>query len=179
MLRIWDRFIRALDVASAICVVAMVGIVAIQIFLRYGLGHPFVWADELANWLFVWVIYLGASVLVRYDAHLTVGIVTDHLSPRVNQWRKLFVNLLVLAFLSLLFFQTVALLQKFAFTPSAAMGVPMGFFFGCGMVFATVALIEYLRQTISLMLALCRGSKGDPSATDELDGRDLRESVKL
>lgn len=177
MLRLWDRFITLLDLAAAVCLVAMVGIVALQIFLRYVLVHPFVWADELANWLFVWVIYLGATVLVRYDAHLKVEILTDRLSPRVNRWRQLGVNLLVLAFLVLLFVQTIALLGKFGATPSAAMKVPMGFFFGCGLVFATVGVIEYVRQTLGLVLVLAgRRSAG---GQDRMDGRDLQDSVKL
>jgi len=178
MLSVWDRVIKIIDLASAVCVIAMVAIVAAQIFLRYVMGHPFVWADELANWLFVWVIYLGASVLVRYDAHLKVEILIDRLSPRVNQWRALCVNLLVLAFLLLLFVQTIELLRKFGVTPSAAMKVPMGLFFGCGMVFVTIAVIEYIRQTVNLVLTLC--GRGAGVATDEgLDGRDLKRSVKL
>ncbi len=178
MMRIWDTFIRITDLASALCVIVMVAIVAVQIVLRYVFGHPFVWADELANWLFVWVIYLGASVLVRYDAHLKVEILVDRLSPRVNQWRALFVNLLVLAFLLLLFVQTIGLLQKFGTIRSPAMRVPMGLFFGCGMVFVTIAVVEYVRQTVNLVLTLC-GRGAVAAADDGLDGRDLKRSVKL
>ncbi len=177
MLRLWDGLIRIMDVASALCVVAMVGVVAMQIFLRYVVGHPFVWADELASYLFVWVIYLGASVLVRYDAHLTVDIVVDRLSPPVNRWRRLFVNLLVLAFLILLVVQTVGLLQRFGPIPSPAMHVPMGFYFGCAMVFGTIAVIEYIRQTVCLVLVLC--GKMTEVVVRGPDGRDLRTSVKL
>jgi TRAP-type C4-dicarboxylate transport system permease small subunit len=158
MTRMWDRAIKIVDLAATACVIAMVTIVAAQIFLRYVMGHPFVWADELANWLFVWVIYLGASVLVHKDAHLKVEIVIDRLSPKLNQWRTLGVNLLVLAFLALLFVQTIELLRKFAVTPSAAMKLPMGLFFGCGMVFVTIAIIEYVRQTIALARTLVRSS---------------------
>ncbi len=179
MLRVWARIIRVIDLASAICVVAMVSIVAVQIFLRYVLNHPFVWADELANWLFVWVIYLGATVLVRYDAHLTVEIVTDRLSPRVNRWRKLIVNIVVLAFLVLLLWETVALLQKFGTTASAAMGVPMALFFGCGFIFAAVSVVEYFRQIVALLVTIVSGSDAGGIAGAGPDGRDLREAVKL
>jgi len=168
MLSMWDRVIKIVDLASTLCVIAMVGIVAAQIFLRYVMGHPFVWADELANWLFVWVIYLGASVLVRKDAHLKVEIVIDRLPPRLNQWRTLGVNLLVLAFLALLFVQTIELLRKFGTTPSAAMKVPMGLFFGCGMVFVAIAIIEYVRQTIALAMRLVRPSAGSAPQSQPL-----------
>jgi TRAP-type transport system small permease protein len=179
MMRIWDTLIRMVDLASAFCVVAMVTVVGVQIVLRYVFAHPFVWADELANWLFVWVIYLGASVLVRYDAHLKVEIVIDRLSPRANQWRALVVNTLILAFLILLFVQTIGLLQKFGATASAAMKVPMGLFFGCGMVFATIAVIEYFRQTVNLVLTLCGRRDAVAGEGERLDGKDLRKTVKL
>ena len=177
MMRYWDRFIRIVDLSSAWCTVAMVGVVAVQIFLRYVFGRPLFWADELANWLFVWVIYLGAGVLVRYDAHLTVEIVIDRLSPRVNQWRLLFVNLLVLSFLILLLVQTVGLLQKFGTTPSPAMNIPMVFFFGCGMIFAAIGVIEYMRQTVCLVLVLC--GRMTEIVVRGPDGKDLKTSVKI
>lgn len=177
MPRLWGKVIGIADFTSALCVVAMVGVVAMQIFLRYVLGHPFVWADELATWLFVWVIYLGASVLVRYDGHLSVDIVTARLSAPVNRWRRLFVNVPILAFLILLLVQTVGLLQKFGLTPSPAMHVPMAFYFGSAMVFGTIALIEYIRQTVCLVLVLC--GKMTEVVVRGPDGRDVRTSVKL
>ena len=80
-----------------------ISIVAMLILLRFLLSHPFVWADEVASWLFVWVIFRGSSVLVRPDSHLTVEIIVDRLSGRVNLWRKLIVNLVVSAILCILF----------------------------------------------------------------------------
>lgn len=177
MMRYWDRFIRIVDLASALCMVAMVGTVAVQIFLRYVFARPLFWADELANWLFVWVIYLGASVLVRYDAHLTVDIIIDRLSPRVNQWRRLIVNLLVLSFLILLFVQTIGLVKKFGATPSPAMNIPMAFFFGCAMLFATIGVIEYMRQTVCLVLVL--SGRMTEVVVRGPDGKDLKTSVKI
>lgn len=84
MVRAWDRLLAIVDLATSVCVVAMVGIVAVQIILQYLLSPPFVWADELASCLFVWVIFLGSSVLVWRDSHLTVEIIVDRLSVRVN-----------------------------------------------------------------------------------------------
>ena len=177
MLRKWDAVIKGVDLASSICVAGMVVVVGCQVILRYMFSRPPVWADELARWLFVWNIFLGAGVLVRYEAHLTVDIVTVRLSPRVNQWRKLFVNLLVLAFMLLLFWQTVELMRTFSFTPSAAMQIPMGLFFGSGMIFATIAVIEYVRQTIRSIRVLC--GEVDESPIVGPGGDNLKEAVKL
>ena len=89
----------------------------------------------------------------------------------------LFVNLLVLSFLILLFVQTIGLLQKFGTTPSPAMNIPMVFFFGCGMVFATIGAIEYVRQIVCLLLVLC--GRMTEIVVRGPDGKDLKTSVKI
>ena len=177
MLRVWDAIIRAFDVASSACVAGIVIVVGGQVVLRYLFARPPVWGEEMARWLFAWNIFLGAAVLVRYEAHLTVGILTDRLSPYANRWRKLLVNVALLAVMAVLFWQTLQLMFTFGFTPSAATQTPMGLYFGSGMVFATVAVVEYVRQTIQSIRDLYRGTDG--SAMLAAEGAQLRETVKL
>lgn len=154
MLQIWDKFIKWVDFISTVFVCGMVGVVAMQVVLRYIFRHPYVWGDELAQWLFVWVIYLAASVLTRDDAHLTVSIITDHLSPRVNQWRKLVVNIVVLTFLVIVMKQSVLLLKTVGSASSPGMGIPTGLFFGSCLVFVVISAIEMIRQSFGLLRTL-------------------------
>jgi len=53
--------------------------------------------------------------------------------------------------ITLLMLPRNGLLQKFGATPSQVMPVPMGFVFGTGMVFATIAIVEYVRQAVALL----------------------------
>jgi TRAP-type C4-dicarboxylate transport system permease small subunit len=76
-----------------------------------------------------------------------------------------------------LFWQTVQLMWTFGLTPSAAMQIPMGFFFGSGMIFVTIAVIEYIRQTIGSIRVLCGGRDQGPIVGP--GGVDLKEAVKL
>ena len=156
---IWDRLIKFVDFVSTFLVVIMVGLVGMQIILRYFFRHPFVWADELVSWLFVWLIYLTASYLTRYEGHLTVTVLTERLSHRVNMWRKRVVNLVVLAFLLIAFKQSILLLQTLGNTPSPAMRIPMGFLFVSVTVFVTISIIEYIRQTLSMIPVLFEGKR--------------------
>ena len=177
MLRIWDAIIRAMDVASSVCVAGIVIVVGGQVVLRYVFASPPVWGEDMARWLFAWNIFLGAAVLVRYEAHLTVGILIDRLSPCVNRWRKLFVDVLLLVTMAVLFWQTVQLMCTFGLTPAAATQVPMGLYFGSGMVFATVAVVEYVRQTFQSIRDLYRGT--DEGSMLASEGAQLRVTVKL
>ena len=50
-------------------------------FGRYVLEKPILWADELNNFLFVWVGFLGAAYVMSKDGHLRVTSVLDMMPP--------------------------------------------------------------------------------------------------
>ena len=52
----------------SICVAllsAMTLILAVQVFMRYVMGASLSWSEELARYLFIWLIYLGISFGAR------------------------------------------------------------------------------------------------------------------
>jgi TRAP-type C4-dicarboxylate transport system permease small subunit len=57
----------------------MVLTIAVQVFFRYILGHPLTWTEELATWLFAFVIFIGATVSIRHDEAPALRVVVDRL----------------------------------------------------------------------------------------------------
>jgi len=53
----------------------------VQVVFRYGLDSSLAWSEELARYLFVWVIFIGASVATRRRKHIFVEILVA-LMPR-------------------------------------------------------------------------------------------------
>jgi TRAP-type C4-dicarboxylate transport system permease small subunit len=54
--------------------VAMVGVVAAQVFFRYVLNHSLFWSEELARYILVWLTFLGASVAYRRGVHPRIDL---------------------------------------------------------------------------------------------------------
>ena len=48
---------------------------------RYVLAKPILWADELNNYLFVWVGFLGAAYVMANDKHLRFTAILNILPP--------------------------------------------------------------------------------------------------
>ena len=48
---------------------------------RYVLAKPILWADELNNYLFVWVGFLGAAYVMGSDRHLSFTAILNLLPP--------------------------------------------------------------------------------------------------
>ncbi|MFB5664320.1 TRAP transporter small permease [Alteribacillus sp. HJP-4] len=52
--------------------------VIMQVASRYIPGFRVVWAEELATYAFIWMVFIGAAVMVREKGHFTVGLVVDN-----------------------------------------------------------------------------------------------------
>ena len=71
------RALRLLNRAEefiAVGMLALLGVLlAIQVFLRFAFGLGHAWMEEIIRMLFIWVIFLGAVVAMRGNAHIRVG----------------------------------------------------------------------------------------------------------
>jgi TRAP-type C4-dicarboxylate transport system permease small subunit len=71
--------------------------VSLQIFSRYtDLIPSYIWTEEMARFLFVWSIMLGAIIGIRESTHFEVDIWPRHLSPRAQAALRLISRIAVL-----------------------------------------------------------------------------------
>jgi TRAP-type C4-dicarboxylate transport system permease small subunit len=73
------RMLEGLIVAAlAVMVVMVFG----NVVLRYAFNSGITVSEELSRWLFVWMIFLGAVVAIRDNAHLGTDLLIGRLGPR-------------------------------------------------------------------------------------------------
>jgi TRAP-type C4-dicarboxylate transport system permease small subunit len=82
----WRRFTalyaRLLDIILVLSVGILVIPVSLQIFSRYTALIPsYIWTEEMARFLFIWTIMLGAMIGVRESTHFEVDV-WPRLPPR-------------------------------------------------------------------------------------------------
>lgn len=76
---LWRRFTRAyaalLSWLLALSVAVLVLPVSIQVISRYTTLIPsYIWTEEMARFLFIWTIMIGAMIGVRESAHFEVDV---------------------------------------------------------------------------------------------------------
>ncbi len=98
-----------------------------NVVLRYLFLSPIFWAEELARYLMVWLIFLGAGELAGKEGHISVNLVTHLLSARQNRTLSRCVHLLCCCFCLVLSWYSWqhALRIRGAHQVTAAMGAPM------------------------------------------------------
>ena len=69
--------------------VAMVGVVSVQIVYRYVLGNPLIWTEEIARLLFVWVVFLGSAYAATSSSHLRLDLFSAVRFERMRQLSRI------------------------------------------------------------------------------------------
>src|SRR6187397_3023489 len=83
--------VRAGDVAStliealAVALLSASALVALlQVFCRYVLDNSLSWPEELAQWMFIWAVFLGTATLVAGKGHIAIETFSPQLSLRAR-----------------------------------------------------------------------------------------------
>lgn len=82
--------------------ISMAGIVAVQVFFRYGLNHSLFWSEELARILLVWLTFFGATVAYYHHAHPGVDGLVRRLPPGGQRIAALLSHIAALALFSIM-----------------------------------------------------------------------------
>jgi len=93
-----DGYYRLLNWLLAVSVAILIIPVSLQIFSRYTALIPsYIWTEEMARFLFIWMIMIGATVGVREGTHFEVDLFPV-MSPRVAAALRLVGSLAILVF---------------------------------------------------------------------------------
>lgn len=76
---------------------ALVAVVFLGVLYRYVLREPLAWAYELSILMFIWVTFLGASLGIHKNAHVTFDFLTLGMSPMAQRIVRTIGMLLVFA----------------------------------------------------------------------------------
>ena len=69
--------------------------VVLQVFFRYVLNNSLTWTNEFCRYTFLWVVFIGAAVLLKNDEHICIDAVLTAVSPKVRNVLLLIVYTLI------------------------------------------------------------------------------------
>lgn len=101
-----DKFMRLLMYTMFLVSFATI---SIQVLLRYVFKYGLPWGEELARYLNIFVVLLGAGLVIREEGHPRIDIFYELFSQK---WQKIigsFFSLLVIVFLMIVIWQGISL----------------------------------------------------------------------
>jgi TRAP-type C4-dicarboxylate transport system permease small subunit len=127
-----SRFEQALVAANRAIIFLMMAVMATLVFTnvitRYIFNFSIIWAEEVSQYLMVWIAFLGAGLALRQGRHVAIEIFQDRLRAPHGRALRAAIAGMILVFLAVL---TVLGVQFVAFawiqeTPvlNISLGIP-------------------------------------------------------
>jgi C4-dicarboxylate transporter DctQ subunit len=98
--------------------------VGAQILTRYVLNYSLFWSEELARYLFIYLVFIGSAIVLRRNGHIEVSFFVERLPAGVRRWFAIVSDLLILAFTVVVLVHGVRLAAMVWTVPTAAMLIP-------------------------------------------------------
>jgi TRAP-type C4-dicarboxylate transport system permease small subunit len=161
----WVNLVMA--VLSALAIGLAGCVLTWEVIGRYFLSIPSDWQDELSVFLLVGATFGSASWIQAQRGHVSIDAVAVLLPPRAEHWRRIFADVLSLAFCAFFALKSWDLLMEAWVddqTTSSAWGPPLWIPYGCMTVGMAMLSLQLLLQVLA-------GSP--PRATHLPDGEGL------
>lgn len=166
MKRVADLLERITEWIMALMLAIMVGLVFGNVVLRYVFNSGIVAAEEIARLMFVWLVFLGATVALRHQRHLGLEIVQSRLPAKVRRICAAIAHLMMLYALWLFVQGSWIQLLIGMDTFSTVLRFPMAFYAAAGF-FPAIAMALIVLANLLRIVTNQPGARvpGDPDTT--------------
>ena len=131
------------------CVLSIALIISISVFFRYALNDSITWSEEIAKYLMVWMVFVGAPVAMVESRHIAIEMFPNLFRPRIRALIFLIVNLLIVLTMA---FWTY---RGFTYTVGGMSQVMSSFDkIPLGVVFASIPFGSCIMMIISFQISL-------------------------
>lgn len=155
--KIWNHFEEYVLVVSLVFTVVLI---FLQVIMRYVFRNSLSWSEELARYVFLWQIWLGASYAVKEHRHLKIEAFINLLPKALRKYLELIMLLVWFAFSMFLAYKgselTLMLIKRGQVSP--AMRIPMAYAYasvpvGCILMALRLIgeIIEFVKSQIKLL----------------------------
>ena len=125
----------------------------LRILSRYFLGVAWLWEPDFSRLLFVWIVFIGATVLYVRNGHLVVDYFLAHMRPNTRERMQFMIDLVTTVFLVVLVLKGIEVTKVRMRIPFDTWDIPTGYAYAavpvCSAVMIIISLIrmrDFLRN---------------------------------
>ena len=128
-------------------------IIFVQVIMRYAFGNSLTWSEELARYLFIWLIYFAVSYTAHKEKHIRIDAAINLYPKKLRPYILIVSEIIVLAFAVFIAVTGVTVFQKITMSGqvSPAIGLPMQFVYAApliGFVLTAIRQVECIVKRI-------------------------------
>jgi TRAP-type C4-dicarboxylate transport system permease small subunit len=123
----------------------------LRIFLRYFLGIAWLWEPDFSRLLFIWIVFIGATVLYAGKGHLVIDFFLNRMQQNTRERMHFIIDLITAIFLIILVLKGIEVTRVRMRIPFDTWDLPTGYAYMavpiCGAIMILITLVrmaEYL-----------------------------------
>ena len=118
----------------------------LRIFLMYFLGVAWLWEPDFSRLLFIWIVFVGATVLYVGKGHLVVDYFLNRMQPKTRERMHFMIDLMTAIFLVALVLKGIEVTKVRMRIPFDTWDLPTGYAYVavpiCGAIMIMVTLLR-------------------------------------
>jgi len=122
-----DKVNKYLQWTIIISMFVMLFVIFVQVICRYVLHHSLTFSEELARYLFVYIVFFGTAVVARENGHIVMGVLTQKLRGKIAKYTKIAAYIFIMLFVIILFYHGLKMVILTAYQLSPALRIPMSY----------------------------------------------------
>lgn len=136
---------------SVVAMSVMLVIIFAQVVTRYLFNYTPEWSEELARFLFVWVVFLGSALIMGESGHLAVQFLPDKFKGTAfGTVLDVVINVCGYIFIGLLLTQGWKMTSIMTFQRAPGLDIPMSWVYVIIPVSCVLMLLYLFRETLRI-----------------------------
>jgi TRAP-type C4-dicarboxylate transport system permease small subunit len=126
--RVWEGIVRLVEeVVPSFALLVMFIVIIYQVVMRDLFAKPPTWSDELARYLYIYMVFLGAAHISRKHAHIRMDMLPARLAGRARALLLLVLEVATIGFLIFAVRSGIIFYDFYRRIPSPAMEMRSGY----------------------------------------------------
>ena len=154
--KVFDRLEAALKVICGVLLVGFVILTLIQVIMRYIFKMPLSWSEQVARYMFIWMLMLYMPVIMRHGNNLGFDLIINRLSKKAQNIFWILCEAMIAGFAALYCLYSVRLCIKFSRKTLVGLGIKANWVYSAQIVGAFLLCIFSLELVINRILKTVR-----------------------
>lgn len=142
---IW-KAIGNLDVAvAAIMLIILVALTFGGVIMRYVVGRPLTWLEEVQLACMVWIVFAAGGAAFRTGNHVAIEILVDAFPAKLQKAMEYVIGIIIVLIIGYLFIQSIGFVKLFISSgrSTSMLKIPYALIYGIAPVSYIIMLISY------------------------------------
>ena len=160
MEKFWKVLDTVMDTLTTIAMIGIAGICIAQLISRFIFKHSILWANEASCFLFVYVVFMGAFILIRDKGFIRMDLIQSKIPEKGRFVYDLILQILVILYAVVFLVYGFQFAQRNGIQVSGAMHLPMNVVYSIMPISGFFMILYSIRGIVEHIRTHGKGEEG-------------------